>query len=53
VPKGKQDACEIDPRGHPNVSLHSTWAAQILTWMLSKDVFPQLGFPSGQDWGDL
>ncbi len=53
VPKGKQDACEIDPRGHPNASLHSTWAAQILTWMLSKDVFPQLGFPSGQDWGDL
>ncbi len=53
VPRGKQDACEIDPKGHPNVSLHSTWAAQILTWMLSKDVFPQLGFPSGQDWGDL
>jgi len=53
VPRGKQDACEIDPKGHPNVSLHSTWAAQILTWMLSKDMFPQLGFPSGQDWGDL
>jgi hypothetical protein len=53
VPKGKQDACEIDPKGHPNVSLHSTWAAQILTWMLSKDLFQQLGFPSSQDWGDL
>lgn len=50
---GKQDACEVDPRGHPNVSLHATWAAQILTWMLSPEVFGALGFPGGWHWGDL
>jgi hypothetical protein len=53
VTKGMQDACEVDPKGHPNVSLHSAWAAQILAWMLSKDIFGQFGFPSGEDWGDL
>ncbi|MGA2188939.1 MAG: hypothetical protein ABSH33_10425 [Steroidobacteraceae bacterium] len=53
VPQGRQDACEMDPNGHPNVSLHSTWAAQILSWMLSPDIFPRLGFPNGRDWGGL
>jgi hypothetical protein len=51
-PKGKSDACEIDPKGHPNLSLHAAWAAQILAWMLSKDIFPLLGFPAGEQWYD-
>ncbi len=51
-PKGRQDACKIDPKGHPNLSLHAAWAAQILTWMMSKDVLQQLGFPSGEQWED-
>jgi hypothetical protein len=53
VPKGKQDACQVDPFGHPNVSLHATWAAQILTWMMSREIFGALGFPGGEDFGDL
>ena len=53
VPKGKQDACEIDPKGHPNVSLHATWAGQILEWMMSPEVFGALDFPGGEHWGDL
>jgi lysophospholipase L1-like esterase len=49
-PKGKSDACEIDPKGHPNLSMHAAWAAQILAWMTSRDVLQQLGFPPGETW---
>jgi hypothetical protein len=49
-PKGSQDACEADPRGHPNLYLHSAWAAQVLAWMMSDTIFPQLGFPAGHHW---
>jgi hypothetical protein len=51
-PKGTQDACEIDPKGHPNLFLHSAWAVQILTWMTSQDMLTQFGFPSGQQWNE-
>jgi Carbohydrate esterase 2 N-terminal len=51
-PKGKADACEIDPKGHPNLSMHATWAGQILKWMLSNDVLRQLGFPDSEQWND-
>ena len=51
-PKGKADACEIDPKGHPNLSMHQSWAAQIFTWMMSPDVFGRLDFPSGEQWYD-
>jgi hypothetical protein len=51
-PKGAQDACKADPDGHPNVSLHASWAAQILSWMMSKEVFAQLGFPPGEQWSE-
>jgi hypothetical protein len=49
-PKGTQDACEKDPKGHPNLFLHSSWAAQILAWMLSPEILPQLGLQSGPQW---
>jgi len=51
-PKGKSDACEIDPKGHPNLSMHATWAGQILAWMTSTDVLQKLEFPSGEQWSD-
>jgi Carbohydrate esterase 2 N-terminal len=51
-PKGKSDACEIDPKGHPNLSMHQSWAAQIFAWMMSPDVFGRLDFPSGEQWYD-
>lgn len=51
-PKGKADACEIDPKGHPNASMHQSWAAQIFLWMMSPDVFGRLDFPSGDQWYD-
>jgi hypothetical protein len=51
-PKGKSDACEIDPKGHPNLSMHATWAGQILKWMMSADLLQQLGFPTGEQWGE-
>lgn len=49
-PPGAADACEIDPRGHPNLSMHATWAAQIFNWMMSPDRLRQLGFPAGEPW---
>jgi hypothetical protein len=52
VQKGKQDACEIDPKGHPNMSLHASWAAQILMWMMSADIWQGLGLPQALEWGD-
>lgn len=51
-PKKLTDACEIDPRGHPNVSMHIAWATQILTWIMSGDRLQKLGFPSGQQWDE-
>ncbi len=51
-PKGKSDACEIDPKGHPNASMHQSWAAQIFAWMMSPEVFGRLNFPSGEQWYD-
>jgi hypothetical protein len=50
--KGRADACEVDPDGHPNSSMHQSWAAQIFAWMMSPEVFAQLGFPSGEQWYD-
>jgi hypothetical protein len=49
-PKKTADACAVDPRGHPNLAMHTAWAAQILTWMMSGDVLAELGFPGGQHW---
>ena len=51
-PLGKQDACKIDPKGHPNLALHAAWAGQILQWMISADVLQRLSFPDGEDWGE-
>jgi hypothetical protein len=51
-PKGKQDACEIDPEGHPNLALHMAWAGQILAWLLTTNAFHELGFPDGEQWYD-
>jgi hypothetical protein len=51
-PKRLADACEVDPKGHPNLAMHTAWAAQILTWMMSAGVLQELGFPSGQQWYD-
>ncbi len=51
-PKKLTDACEIDPRGHPNVSMHIAWATQILTWIMTGDRLQRLGFPDGQQWYD-
>ncbi|MDB6084188.1 MAG: Carbohydrate esterase 2 N-terminal [Gammaproteobacteria bacterium] len=51
-PKGQSDACEIDPKGHPNLSMHASWAAQILEWMLSRDVLRELGLPDREQWDD-
>ncbi len=51
-PLGKQDACEIDPKGHPNLALHAAWAGQILQWMTAADRLQQLGFPAGEEWGE-
>jgi hypothetical protein len=50
--KGKQDACEADPKGHPNMTLHESWAAQILVWMMSGDNLVRLGLPEAQAWDD-
>jgi len=50
--KGKQDACEIDPKGHPNMSLHESWAAQILVWIMSANNLERLGLPEAQAWDD-
>lgn len=52
VQRGKQDACEIDPKGHPNLSLHDSWAAQILVWMMSPDNLGRLGLPNEKEWDD-
>ena len=51
-PKHLADACEIDPKGHPNQSMHVTWASQILTWMMSTGTLQRLGFPPGEEWYD-
>jgi hypothetical protein len=51
-PKGLSDACDIDPKGHPNRSMHEAWASQILAWMLSADVLQQLGFSTEPHWDD-
>jgi hypothetical protein len=51
-PQGQSDACEIDPKGHPNTSMHESWATQIFTWMMSKDVLRQLGLPTSEQWTD-
>jgi len=51
-PKRLADACEVDPNGHPNLAMHTAWAAQILTWMMSTGVLQALGFPAGQQWYD-
>jgi len=51
-PPGAADACEIDPKGHPNLSMHATWAAQIFTWMMAPDRLRQLGLPAGEPWSD-
>jgi hypothetical protein len=51
-PPGAADACEIDPKGHPNLSMHATWAAQIFTWMMAPDRLRQLGLPAGEPWTD-
>jgi hypothetical protein len=51
-PKGRSDACEIDPKGHPNVSMHESWATQIFMWMMSTDVLRQLNFPVDPQWND-
>jgi len=50
-PKGKSDACEIDPKGHPNASMHESWATQIFMWMMSADVLRQLNLPDPR-WND-
>jgi hypothetical protein len=50
--KGRADACKVDPDGHPNSSMHQSWAAQIFAWMMSPEVFGRLGFPSGEQWHD-
>lgn len=49
-PKGLSDACEVDPKGHPNRAMHETWAAQIFAWMLSSDMLQQLGFAPAPQW---
>lgn len=51
-PKGQSDACEIDPKGHPNASMHASWAGQILQWMMSQDGLQQLGLPAAGQWAD-
>jgi hypothetical protein len=51
-PKGTQDACEADPDGHPNLYLHTAWAAQILLWMNSNGRLQQFGFPSSEEWNE-
>jgi hypothetical protein len=51
-PKGTQDACEADPEGHPNLYLHSAWAAQILLWMNEGDRLQQLGFSNDEEWNE-
>jgi hypothetical protein len=51
-PNGQSDACEIDPKGHPNASMHASWAGQILNWMMSPDVLRQLGLPVAEQWTD-
>ncbi len=50
--KGRADACETDPDGHPNLSMHQSWAAQIFAWMMTPEVFGRLDFPSGEQWYD-
>jgi hypothetical protein len=39
-PPGVSDACDVDSEGHPNLSLHATWAAQILKWMMANNLIP-------------
>jgi hypothetical protein len=39
-PPKVSDACDIDPSGHPNLSMHATWAAQILRWMMANALVP-------------
>jgi len=51
-PKGRSDACEIDPKGHPNSSMHESWATQIFMWMMSADVLRQLNLPVDPQWND-
>ena len=51
-PKNLADACDVDPKGHPNLSMHTTWAAQILTWMMSDGTLQRLGFPAGEQWDE-
>jgi len=51
-PKGTSDACEVDPRGHPNSSMHESWATQIFMWMMSPGVLRQLNLPDDPRWND-
>jgi hypothetical protein len=51
-PKGTQDACEADPDGHPNLYLHTAWAAQILLWLNANGRLQQFGFTSGEEWNE-
>ena len=51
-PKGLSDACDVDPKGHPNRAMHEAWASQILTWMMSADVLRELGFAAEARWND-
>ena len=39
-PPRVSDACDVDPDGHPNLSMHATYAAQILTWMIANHLVP-------------
>jgi hypothetical protein len=34
------NACDIDPEGHPNASMHASWAAQILRQLVDHHLIP-------------
>ena len=51
-PKNLSDACKIDPQGHPNASMHTTWAAQIFAWMMTPGMLHRLGFSDREQWYD-
>jgi hypothetical protein len=37
-PPGTSNACDVDPKGHPSQSMHESWAAQIVAWMVSQNL---------------
>lgn len=39
-PPGTSNACDVDPKGHPSQSMHESWAAQIVAWMVSQNLVP-------------